>query len=527
MLDFPRWKIWAVSLLCLVGIALAVPTFFPEKQVAAWPGWLPSQRVNLGLDLAGGSHLLLEAETGDVAKQKLEQMQDTIRLGMRRGVDPAIEIDNLSAANGKVSFTVRDPSRLDAAVEYARAQTQPIGLGPRDWNVNVFDQNRIEMVPTQAGLEAALDNAMAGAREVVYNRIDPSGTREITVIRQGGDRILVQVPGVDDPEALKKLIGKTARLEFKLLDENADPAAVAAGRVAGAQVLPVQGGGRIAVQRRVFVSGDRLIDAKPSFDENGRPAISIRFDATGGKAFGKVTQDNVGKPFAIILDDVVLSYPTIQQAILGGEALITGNFTTESANELAVQLASGKLPVELTVVEERSVGPDLGKDSIQKGVRAGIIGTIGILLFMFLTYGRFGFYADIALILNVVVILGIMALFNSTLTLPGIAGFVLTVGAAVDANVIINERIREEQRRGRNVLDSIKHGYDEARTAIFDANITNVIAGALLYWFGSGPVKGFAVVMMIGIATSVFTAVTVTRMFVSIWLRKRPKELRI
>jgi preprotein translocase subunit SecD len=518
MLDFPRWKVWGVSLLCLIGIFLAVPSLLPEKVVESWPSWAPSQRINLGLDLAGGSHLLLEAETSDVAKQKLEQMQDTIRLGMRRSVDPAIEIDNLSAANGKVSFTVRDPARLDAAVEYARAQTQPIGLGPRDWNVNVFDQNRIEMVPTKAGLDAALDNAMKGAREVVYNRIDPEGTKEITVIRQGGNRILVQVPGVDDPEALKNLIGKTARLEFRLLDENGG---------AGAQMLQVQGGGKIAVQRRVFVSGDRLINAKQSYDQNGRPSIEIRFDATGGKAFGKVTQDNVGKPFAIILDDVVLSYPTIQQAILGGTAQITGDFTVQSATELAVQLASGKLPVKLTVVEERSVGPDLGKDSIQKGVLAGIIGTTGILVFMFLTYGRFGFYADIALVLNVIVILGIMALFNSTLTLPGIAGFVLTVGAAVDANVIINERIREEQKRGRNVLESIKHGYDEARTAIFDANITNVIAGVLLYWFGSGPVKGFAVVMMIGIATSVFTAVTVTRMFVSIWLRKRPKVLRI
>jgi preprotein translocase subunit SecD len=527
MLDFPRWKVWAVSLLCLFGIALAVPSFFPEKTVASWPSWAPSQQINLGLDLAGGSHLLLEAETANVAKKKLQLMQDTIRLGMRRSVDPAIEIDNLSSANGKVSFTVRDPSRLDAAVEYARAQTQPIGLGPRDWTVNVFDQNRIEMVPTQAGLDAALDNAMAGAREVIYNRIDPEGTKEITVIRQGESRILVQVPGVDDPEALKALIGKTAELEFKLLDENADPAAVAAGRVVGAEVLPVQGGGRIAVQRRVFVSGDRLIDAKQAYDQNGRPAISIRFDATGGKAFGKVTQDNVGKPFAIILDGVVLSYPTIQQAILGGEAQITGNFTVESANELAVQLASGKLPVALTVVEERSVGPDLGKDSIDKGVLAGTVGTVGILLFMFLTYGRFGFYADIALVLNVVVILGIMALFNSTLTLPGIAGFVLTVGAAVDANVIINERIREEQRRGRNVIAALEHGYGEAQSAIFDANVTNVIAGVLLFYFGSGPVRGFAIVMMIGIVTSVYTAVTVTRMFVSLWLRKRPKELVI
>ena len=527
MLDFPRWKVWGVTLICALGVALAIPSMFPAAQVAKWPGWIPSARISLGLDLAGGSHLLLEAETDSIAKKQLELMRDTIRVGMRRGVTPAIEIDNLSLTGGKVSFTVRDSSRLDAAVEYARAQTQPIGMGPRDWSVNVFDQNRIEMAPTQAGLKAALDNAMSGAREVIYTRIDPQGAKEITVIRQGADRILVQVPGVDDPEALKRKIGKTAELEFQLVAGNGDPAAAASAGLTGIEVLPVKGGGRIALQRRVFVSGSRLIDAKLDYDDNGRPAIAIRFDAIGGKAFGKVTQENVGKPFAIVLDDVVLSYPVIQQAILSGEAQITGDFTVESANELAVQLASGKLPVALTVVEERSVGPDLGKDSIEKGVLAGIVGTAGILIFMFLTYGRFGFYADIALILNVIVILGIMALFNSTLTLPGIAGFVLTVGAAVDANVIINERIREEQKRGRNVLESIKHGYDEARTAIFDANITNVIAGVLLYWFGSGPVKGFAVVMMIGIATSVFTAVTVTRMFVSLWLNKRPKVLRI
>jgi preprotein translocase subunit SecD len=261
-------------------------------------------------------------------------------------------------------------------------------------------------------------------------------------------------------------------------------------------------------------------------DQNNQAAVSIRFDGRGSKAFARITQQNVNKPFAIVLDDVVLSAPTIQEPILGGQANITGSFTAQTATDLAIQLRSGKLPVELKVIEERTVGPDLGKDSIRSAVIAGIVGTVAILLFMWLTYGRFGLYADVALILNVVVILGIMAPF-ATLTLPGIAGFVLTVGAAVDANVIINERIREEHRRGRRVMEAVQHGYDEARTAIFDANITNVIAGLLLYYFGSGPVKGFAVVMMIGIATSVFTAVTVTRMFVSIWLRKRPTELRI
>jgi preprotein translocase subunit SecD len=362
---------------------------------------------------------------------------------------------------------------------------------------------------------------------VVYNRIDPEGTKEVTVIRQGADRILVQVPGLKDPEGLKQLLGKTARLEFKLVDLLADPAQVAQGRApVGSQVLPMQGGGAIAVKRRAIVSGDQLIDANQGFDEDNQPTVNIAFNNTGAKAFGRVTRENVNKPFAIILDNVVLSAPNITEPILGGQARISGSYTVETANELAIQLRSGKLPVKLQVIEERTVGPDLGRDSIRKAVIAGIVGTAGILIFMFITYGRFGFYANIALVLNVLIILGIMAPF-ATLTLPGIAGFVLTVGAAVDANVIINERIREEQRRGRRVMDAIEHGYNEARTAIFDANITNVIAGLLLYYFGSGPVKGFAVVMMIGIATSVFTAVTVTRMFVSIWLRKRPTELHI
>ena len=527
MLDFPRWKkIW-VSLLCLAGIALAVPSFFPASWVAQWPGFVPKEQINLGLDLAGGSHLLLEADTSDVASQRLEDMEDLIRTQMRRA-SPRIEIGETSTSGGRLSFMVRDPTQVDRAVELARGQTQPVGLGgQRTWNVDVVDTSRIVLTPTQSGLQEAIENAMATAREVVYNRVDPDGTREVTVVRQGSDRILVQVPGVDDPEALKNLLGKTAKLEFKLVDLDAQQRINAGERPPGAQVLPQLGGGAVAVQRRTMVTGDQLVEASQGFDENGAPVVNIRFDNRGSLAFARVTQQNVGKPFAMILDDVVLSAPNINEPILGGSARISGNYTVETANELAVQLRSGRLPVELKVVEERTVGPDLGRESIEKAVIAGIVGTIGILLFMFLTYGRFGFYADIALVLNVVVIIGIMAVFNASLTLPGIAGFVLTVGAAVDANVIINERIREEQRRGRGVIAAIEHGYNEARTAIFDANITNVIAGMLLYYFGSGPVKGFAIVMMIGIATSVFTAVTVTRMFVSIWLRKRPNTLRI
>jgi len=277
-----------------------------------------------------------------------------------------------------------------------------------------------------------------------------------------------------------------------------------------------------------MVSGDQLTDAQQSFDQDGRPDINIKFNTAGARRFGRTTQENVGKPFAIILDDKVLSAPNINEPILGGQAQISGNFTVESANQLAVSLASGKLPVKLNVIEERTVGPDLGKDSIRKGVLASVVATLAVIVFMLITYGRFGVYTTAGLIVNALLILGIMALFNASLTLPGIAGFVLTIGAAVDANVLINERIREEQRRGRKILDSIETGYKEASTAIFDANITNVIAAALMWYFGSGPIRGFAVVLMIGIVTSVFTAVNFTRMLVALWVRrKRPRELHL
>ena len=284
----------------------------------------------------------------------------------------------------------------------------------------------------------------------------------------------------------------------------------------------------MAVKRRVMVSGDQLTDAKQSFDQDGRPVVSITFNSAGARRCGRVTQENVNKPFAIILDDKILSAPNINEPILGGQAQISGSFTVESANALAISLASGKLPVKLNFIEERTVGPDLGKDSIRKGAIASVVATLAVIMFMLITYGRFGVYATAALIVNALMILGIMAIFNATLTLPGIAGFVLTIGAAVDANVLINERIREEQRRGRKILDSLETGYKEAQTAIFDANITNVIAAALMFYFGSGPIRGFAVVLMIGIVTSVFTAVNFTRMLVALWVkRKRPRALYI
>jgi preprotein translocase subunit SecD len=329
---------------------------------------------------------------------------------------------------------------------------------------------------------------------------------------------------------LKRLIGQTARLEFKLVDLNADPNQVAEGRAPpGSQVLPMaDGNGRIAVQRRVMVSGEQLVDAKQGFDQDGRPIVNIKFNTAGARRFGRVTQENVNKPFAIILDDKVLSAPNINEPILGGQAQIMGSFTVESANQLAISLASGKLPVKLNVVEERTVSAELGRDSIQAGTIASIFATLAVIGLMIITYGRFGIYASIALLVNAFMILGIMAVFNATLTLPGIAGFVLTIGAAVDANVLINERIREELRRGRRMLDALETGYKEASTAIFDANITNTIAAALMMYFGSGPIRGFAVVLLIGIITSVFTAVNFTRMLVALWVKsKRPRAINI
>jgi preprotein translocase subunit SecD len=534
MLDFPRWKYWMVIAVTVIGILFSLPSILPKSMTSYLPSGIASTRINLGLDLSGGSHLLLEADVRDVAKQRLERMEESVRVELRRG-SPKIEIGDISTQDGTVSFLVRDITQVDGGVDRVRNLSSPIGItGQRDWNVAVRDSTRIVMTPTAAGLADEIDKAVDTARNVIGKRIDPDGTREVTVIRQGKDRILVQVPGEQNPERLKALLGKTAKLEFKLVDLTADPAQVAQGIApAGSQILPYldnpAGGQTIAVQRRVIVSGDELIDASQGFEQQtNAPIVNIRFNSQGAKKFARVTQDNTGKPFAIILDNQVLSAPNINEPILGGQAQISGNFTVESANELAVSLRSGKLPVALKVVEERTVGPDLGADSIRKGVIAGIVATLALIAFMLLTYMRFGVYTTIALIVNAFLILGAMAIFNATLTLPGIAGFVLTIGAAVDANVLINERIREEIRRGRQTIQAVEFGYKEASRAIFDANITNVISAVIMFSFGSGPVRGFAVVLSIGIITSVFTGVTFTRLIVSDYLKRaRPRELQI
>jgi len=535
MLDFPRWKqvfYWAIALIAMVASLPSLAAF----SNLAWPSMLPAPEVNLGLDLAGGSHILLEANPDQVRSQRLEGMDEDVRQRLKQNA-PDVQIGDISTRDGTVSFMVQNPGQVDQAREAVLPLTNGAGMtGQRNWDIAVLDGNRIVLTPTQAGIDLAVTQAMDTATEVVRKRIDALGTREPTIIRQGANRIVVQVPGLKDPAALKSLLGQTAKLEFKLVDTTASPADIAQGIAPpGSEIVPYasaeagRGATAIAVKRLGGIKGDSLTNAQQTNDQrNNQPVVSITFDQAGGAKFAKLTTENVNKPFAIILDGKVLSAPNINEPILGGSAQISGNFTTESANQLAIALRSGALPVDLKVVEERSVGPDLGADSIKKGAIAMLVGTTALMAFILVTYGRFGVYACLALIMNVLMILGIMAMANTTLTLPGIAGFVLTVGAAVDANVLIYERIREERHRGRRVVQAVEMGYKEASRAIFDANITNVIAAALMFFFGSGPVKGFAVVLVIGIITSVFTAVTMTRMWVAGWLRRaRPSDLAL
>lgn len=535
MLDFPRWKVAWLWLITLATMAAALPSVASVTGLR-WPAALPRPMVSLGLDLAGGSQILLEADPAQVSRQRLEAMEETVR-GLVRRAEPPIRIGEISNRGGLLSFMVEDPSQVDRVRELILPQTTGAGMtGQRDWTIEVVDGSRFVITPTQAGVEQAVDQAMDTATEVVRKRIDALGTREPTIIRSGDDRIVVQVPGLQDPEALIDLLGQTAKLEFKLVDTTALPGDVAAGIAPpGSQIVPYADAGSdgtvqsIAVKRLGGIRGESLTDAKQTFDpQTNEPVVSITFNQEGGARFARLTTANVNRPFAIILDGKVLSAPNINEPILGGTAQIQGSFTVESANQLAIALRSGALPVDLNVVERRTVGPDLGADSVRSGMIAMLVGTVALMVFITLTYGRFGLYACAALIINVLMILGIMAIFGNALTLPGIAGFVLTVGAAVDANVLINERIREERKRGRRVVQAVETGYKEASRAIFDANITNVIAAVLMFLLGSGPVRGFALVLMIGIATSVFTAVTLTRMWVAQWLRRtRPSEIEI
>ena len=531
MVYFAKWKIVLVAIVTVLGIASAFPNFLSEEDAAALPRFLPNKQINLGLDLQGGSHLLLEVDVAAVQSQRLEGLVDAVRDGMRRGT-PRIGYRRLGVRGECIGFDLLRDEDMSRAREIVRA----LDTNTFDPQLEINTDGLIVTVcPTVTGQREILSSAVQQSIEIVRRRIDELGTREPTIQRQGSDRILVQVPGLDDPERLKELIGTTAKMTFHLVDQT-NSAAASCGpglrRPPGTVCLPSQdemdaGNNPIMylVKRRIMVDGENLVDAQATF-QDGQAVVSFRFDSVGARRFGDVTRENVGQPFAIVLDQKVISAPVIREPILGGNGVISGNFTINSAQDLALLLRAGALPAPLTVLEERTVGAELGADSIAAGEFASVLAIVLVIIFMAAAYGLFGFMADVALILNIVLIAAVLSMLQATLTLPGIAGIVLTIGMAVDANVLIFERIREEARNGRTPISAVDAGYSRALTTIIDANITTLIAAVLLFQFGSGPIKGFAVTLGVGLLTSMFTAIMVTRMLVVLWLhRRRPKKL--
>lgn len=516
MLQFEAWKKTLVIIVAALGMIYAAPNLLPGDREGG--GILPGQKINLGLDLQGGSHLLLRVDMAVVIEERLEGIAETIRQEFRTN---KIRFSGLDVRNSEVRVRLRN------ADDDAAAQNVFRDFGS-DFNV-AADGPAYSITFTEAGQAAVQTSTLEQSMEIIRRRIDPDGTKEPVIQQQGAERILVQLPGVDDPEEVKRLLGRTAKLTFQLVDTSITPTeARDRGRVPpGTVLLPSDqdDGQFFVVEKRVMVSGELLETAQATFDQNNRPSVSFTLNATGAKKFGRVTGTNIGRPFAIILDDKVVSAPTIQSQIFGS-GQITGNFSVAETNELALILRAGALPAPLIVMEERSIGPGLGADSVAAGQIAATVGLILVIIYMVLSYGLFGLLADVALAVNVVLILGALSAIQATLTLPGIAGIVLTMGMAVDANVLVFERIREELRRGRNVMAAIEGGYSRAISTIIDANLTTLFAAMFLYIFGSGPIKGFAVTLAIGIATSLFTAVMVTRMLIIIWLeRKRPRQL--
>ncbi|HEX4113301.1 MAG TPA: protein translocase subunit SecD [Stellaceae bacterium] len=526
MLYFPKWLVSLIIVVCAIGVLMALPNALPEQSLSAVPNWLPHQQLNLGLDLRGGSYLLLEVDMNAVVKERLENVVDSMRSELRAA---HIGYTGLQATSDEVRLTLTDPKVTDQVRAMARKVDAEI-----DTNIDAKGNVSIKFNPT--ALEARRRSAVEQSIEIVRRRIDESGTKEPTIQREGTDRILVQLPGVGNPEHVKELLGRTAKMTFQLVDENVSAEDAARGRVPpGDVVLPMENdrGGRgpagsIVVKRRIMVSGDTLTDAQPTFENGNEPVVSFKFDSTGARRFGEATRDNVGKRFAIVLDNKVISAPVIREAILGGQGIISGSFTVQSASDLALLLRAGALPAPLTILEQRTVGPDLGADSIREGTTASVVAVVLVVVFMFLFYGLFGIFADIALFFNLCLMFATLTLLGATLTLPGIAGIALTLGMAVDANVLIYERIREEVRGGRSLISSLQAGFERAFGTILDSHVTTLVAGALMFWLGSGPVKGFAVTLSIGVLTSLFSAILVTRLQVVTWLRRtKPKEIPI
>jgi len=535
MLDFSRWKIGFVLAVVLLGIFYALPNAVPKDTLSGLPDWMPNKQVHLGLDLQGGSHLLLEIDTEELRADWLEAIRDDVRIALR---EQRIGYTNLRVADGRVAVTIRDPAQIDAAFDAVSDLAQPLdgnlltGVGGgTDLEVQ-RDGDQLLVQLSEDAFAQRLRSAVGATIETIRRRIDALGTTEPNIQRQGVDRILVQVPGLQNPERLKELLGQTAKLTFQLVDQSMSPEEAEANRPPpGSEVYPAEDGtgGQYLLKKRAIISGEDLVDAQPSFDQRtNEPIVTFRFNASGARRFGDVTADNVGRPFAIVLDGKVISAPVIQEPILGGTGQISGDFTVEEANNLAILLRSGALPASLTILEERTVGPSLGADSVAAGEIAGIFGLIGVVIFMLAAYGLFGIFANIALLANIGVILGVLSALQATLTLPGIAGIVLTVGMAVDANVLIFERIREELRAGKTPIAAVDIGFSRAVSTILDANITTFIAALILFWLGSGPVRGFAVTLSIGIFTSVFMALMFTRMMIVLWLqRTRPRAIPI
>jgi protein-export membrane protein SecD len=532
MLYFTRWKALAIILTALAVCLCAVPNFFPESTVRSWPKWAQRHLV-LGLDLQGGSHILLEVDANAVKKDKLDQVRDDVRRTLR---DAKLGYTGLAARADSVEVRVKETDLANALAKL-RELSQPLGgllgsSGQRSLEVSDAGGGLIRLTVPQAAITERIRQAVDQSIQIVERRVNELGTVEPLIQRQGTDRILVQVPGLQDPTRLKELLGKTAKLDFRMVDLTVPADQAQQGRVPpDSEVLMSSTSPKTpyVIKKQVLVSGGDLTDAQPGFDQrSGEPIVSFRFNTSGSRKFAQATSENVGQPFAIVLDNEVISAPVIREPITGGSGQISGSFTVQAANDLAILLRAGALPAPLTIIEERTVGPGLGQDSIEKGELAAYVGSIMVIVFMLVTYRLFGVFANIAVAINVAMIFGVLSLLNATLTLPGIAGIVLTVGIAVDSNVLIYERIREELRGGRNAISAIDAGFKRALSTILDSNITTFIAAAVLFYIGTGPVRGFAVTLGIGIITTVFTAFTLTRLIVAGWVRwKRPQTVPI
>jgi preprotein translocase subunit SecD len=535
MLYFSRWKAAAILLTALIVCSFAIPNFLPAQTVKSWPAWAQRHLV-LGLDLQGGSHILLEVDVNDVRKQRLDSLRDEARKVLR---DARIIWANPPVVRGNsVEVRLREGQDFQAALSKLRELSQPMGgllatSGQRTLDVVDAGNGLIRLTPTEAATNERIRQTVEQSIPIIEKRVNELGLVEPTIQRQGIDRILVQVPGLGDPQRLLEIVGKTAKLEFRLVDLSMSPQEALQGRAPPDSEVLYEGKGDqktpVLVYKQVMVDGVDLTDAQATFDQRtGEPVVSFRFNTTGARKFAQVTQENVGRPFAIVLDNEVISAPVIREPILGGSGQISGNFTVQQANDLAILLRAGALPAKLTPIEQRVVGPGLGQDSIAKGKYASYVGAVLVILFMFASYLLFGLFANIAVAINVGMIFGILSLLNATLTLPGIAGIVLTVGIAVDSNVLIYERIREEVRGGRSAISAIDAGFSRALATILDSNITTFIAAAVLFFIGTGPVRGFAVTLGVGIITTLFTAFTLTRLIVAYWVRwVRPQRVPI